>query len=155
MPWHGPKPGKSFFFLLISTIWAELLFILNFHFSLYFFFLIYVSNIFANCACHVREEHSLSLLQIHLIDALISVKFWVLIFPPRVFVLSVCQFFEYSTDNEIRYNTREPAGCAVADPISTFLMVNLCRKPHQPVPEDQKFVLREVRHESLTISSVA
>ncbi|MCI4391996.1 hypothetical protein PGIGA_G00140870 [Pangasianodon gigas] len=53
------------------------------------------------------------------------------------------QFFEYTSDNEIRYNTREPEGCAVADPISTFLSINLCRKPHQPVPEDQKFVLRE------------
>ncbi|XP_053349196.1 polypeptide N-acetylgalactosaminyltransferase 12 [Clarias gariepinus] len=53
------------------------------------------------------------------------------------------QFFEYSSDNEIRYNTREPAGCAVADPISTFLSINQCRKPQQPVPENQKFVFRE------------
>ncbi|KAK2836411.1 hypothetical protein Q7C36_014280 [Tachysurus vachellii] len=53
------------------------------------------------------------------------------------------QFFEHSSYNEIRYNTREPAGCAVADPISTFLSINLCRKPDQPVPEDQKFVFRE------------
>ncbi|XP_072532179.1 polypeptide N-acetylgalactosaminyltransferase 12 [Salminus brasiliensis] len=53
------------------------------------------------------------------------------------------QFFEYSSDKEIRYNTREPAGCAVADPISTFLSINLCRKPRELVPEDQKFVLRE------------
>ncbi|XP_007258916.1 polypeptide N-acetylgalactosaminyltransferase 12 [Astyanax mexicanus] len=53
------------------------------------------------------------------------------------------QFFEYSSDSEIRYNTREPAGCAVADPISTFLSINLCRKPRESVPEDQKFVLRE------------
>ncbi|XP_066530781.1 polypeptide N-acetylgalactosaminyltransferase 12 [Hoplias malabaricus] len=53
------------------------------------------------------------------------------------------QFFEYSADGEIRYNTREPAGCVVADTISTFLTMNLCRKPGEPVPEHQKFVLKE------------
>ncbi|XP_076157882.1 polypeptide N-acetylgalactosaminyltransferase 12 [Alosa pseudoharengus] len=53
------------------------------------------------------------------------------------------QFFEYSTDHEIRYNTREPAGCAVADSVSTFLTVHLCRKPRQPVPQEQQFVFRE------------
>ncbi|XP_036422311.1 polypeptide N-acetylgalactosaminyltransferase 12 [Colossoma macropomum] len=53
------------------------------------------------------------------------------------------QFFEYSSDNEIRYNTREPAGCAAADPVSTFLTIGLCRKPRETVPEDQKFVLKE------------
>ncbi|KAK6327859.1 hypothetical protein J4Q44_G00035050 [Coregonus suidteri] len=54
------------------------------------------------------------------------------------------QFFEYSSESsEIRYNTREPAGCAVGDAVSTYLTVHLCRKPRQPVPEDQKFVLRE------------
>ncbi|XP_010733081.3 polypeptide N-acetylgalactosaminyltransferase 12 [Larimichthys crocea] len=53
------------------------------------------------------------------------------------------QFFEYSTDGEIRYNTREPAGCIMGDNISTYLTVQLCRKRGQPVPADQKFVLRE------------
>ncbi|TSK31452.1 Polypeptide N-acetylgalactosaminyltransferase 12 [Bagarius yarrelli] len=53
------------------------------------------------------------------------------------------QFFEYSSGNEIRYNTREPTGCTVADPISTFLSIKLCQKPHEPVPDNQKFVLRE------------
>uniref|UniRef100_A0A8C7GL18 Polypeptide N-acetylgalactosaminyltransferase n=1 Tax=Oncorhynchus kisutch TaxID=8019 RepID=A0A8C7GL18_ONCKI len=54
------------------------------------------------------------------------------------------QFFEYSNESrEIRYNTREPAGCAVGDAVSNYLTVHLCRKPRQPVPQDQKFVLRE------------
>lgn len=53
------------------------------------------------------------------------------------------QFFEYSTHQEIRYNTRDPAGCVVADPVSTFLTMNLCSKPREAVPEDQKFLFRE------------
>nr|XP_046181389.1 polypeptide N-acetylgalactosaminyltransferase 12-like isoform X2 [Oncorhynchus gorbuscha] len=54
------------------------------------------------------------------------------------------QFFEYSNESrEIRYNTREPAGCAVGDAVSNYLTVHLCRKPRQTVPQDQKFVLRE------------
>ncbi|XP_688194.1 polypeptide N-acetylgalactosaminyltransferase 12 [Danio rerio] len=53
------------------------------------------------------------------------------------------QFFEYSTLQEIRYNTRDPAGCVVADPVSTFLTMNLCSKPREAVPEDQKFLFRE------------
>ncbi|KAG9355432.1 hypothetical protein JZ751_000270 [Albula glossodonta] len=53
------------------------------------------------------------------------------------------QFFEYSTDNEVRYNTREPAGCATVDSGSEYLTMSLCRKPKQAVPEDQKFVLKE------------
>ncbi|XP_051728156.1 polypeptide N-acetylgalactosaminyltransferase 12 [Ctenopharyngodon idella] len=53
------------------------------------------------------------------------------------------QFFEYSTFQEIRYNTRDPACCIVADPISTFLTMHLCSKPREPVPEDQKFIFRE------------
>ncbi|KAJ7991791.1 hypothetical protein DPEC_G00287530 [Dallia pectoralis] len=54
------------------------------------------------------------------------------------------QFFEYSSDrSELRYNTREPPGCAVGDAVSTYLTVHLCKKPQQPVPEDQKFILRE------------
>ncbi|XP_064839072.1 polypeptide N-acetylgalactosaminyltransferase 12-like isoform X1 [Oncorhynchus masou masou] len=55
------------------------------------------------------------------------------------------QFFEYSNESrEIRYNTREPAGCAVGDAVSNYLTVHLCRKPRQTVPQDQEFVLREV-----------
>ncbi|CDQ79608.1 unnamed protein product [Oncorhynchus mykiss] len=54
------------------------------------------------------------------------------------------QFFEYSSKrSEIRYNTRDPAGCAVGDAVSTYLTVHLCKNPRQPVPQDQKFVLRE------------
>lgn len=53
------------------------------------------------------------------------------------------QFFEFSSDGEIRYNTREPAGCMAGDNISTYLTVQLCRKRGQPVPADQKFVLKE------------
>ncbi|XP_048057379.1 polypeptide N-acetylgalactosaminyltransferase 12 [Megalobrama amblycephala] len=53
------------------------------------------------------------------------------------------QFFEYSTLQEIRYNTRDPACCIVADPISTFLTMRHCSKPREPVPEDQKFIFRE------------
>eukprot|EP00064_Thunnus_orientalis_P003501 superscaffoldBa00000287_g3510 len=52
-------------------------------------------------------------------------------------------FFEYSMDGEIRYNTREPAGCVVGDNISTYLTVQPCKKRGQPIPVDQKFVLRE------------
>ncbi|KAL0961906.1 hypothetical protein UPYG_G00333200 [Umbra pygmaea] len=65
-------------------------------------------------------------------------------------ILYVChgmgqnQFFEYSRESgELRYNTREPAGCAVGDVVSSYLTIHLCRKPRQPVPDDQKFVLRE------------
>lgn len=53
------------------------------------------------------------------------------------------QFFEFSSDGEIRYNTREPAGCMAGDNISTYLTVQLCRKRGQPVPADQKFILKE------------
>lgn len=53
------------------------------------------------------------------------------------------QFFEFSSDGEIRYNTREPAGCMAGDNISTYLNVQLCRKRGQPVPADQKFILKE------------
>ncbi|XP_036371455.1 polypeptide N-acetylgalactosaminyltransferase 12 [Megalops cyprinoides] len=53
------------------------------------------------------------------------------------------QFFEHSVENEIRYNTREPAGCAAVDSGAEYLTVQLCRKPKQPVPEDQRFILRE------------
>ncbi|XP_008330208.1 polypeptide N-acetylgalactosaminyltransferase 12 [Cynoglossus semilaevis] len=56
------------------------------------------------------------------------------------------QFFEYSTDGEIRYNTREPAGCVAGDNVSTYLTVQLCRKWGQPVPVDQKFVLKKDGH---------
>lgn len=53
------------------------------------------------------------------------------------------QFFEFSMDGEIRYNTREPAGCMAGDNISTYLTVQLCRKRGQPIPPDQRFILKE------------
>lgn len=53
------------------------------------------------------------------------------------------QFFEFSSDGEIRYNSREPAGCLAGDNISTYLTVQLCRKRGQPLPADQKFILKE------------
>lgn len=48
-------------------------------------------------------------------------------------------------EGELRYNTRSPAGCIVGDAISTYLTVQLCAGRGKPVPEDQKFVFREVR----------
>ncbi|XP_034455608.1 polypeptide N-acetylgalactosaminyltransferase 12 [Hippoglossus hippoglossus] len=53
------------------------------------------------------------------------------------------QFFEMSEAGEIRYNTREPVGCVQGDNISTYLTLQPCRKRGQPLPVDQKFVLRE------------
>ncbi|XP_066571854.1 polypeptide N-acetylgalactosaminyltransferase 12 [Amia ocellicauda] len=53
------------------------------------------------------------------------------------------QFFEYSSDLQIRYNTREPAGCAAVEYGTEYLTMHLCSKPGQAVPDDQKFVLRE------------
>lgn len=50
-----------------------------------------------------------------------------------------------STEGELRYNARIPVGCVAGDNISTYLMLQHCRKRGQPVPVDQKFVLREVR----------
>ncbi|XP_041105031.1 polypeptide N-acetylgalactosaminyltransferase 12-like [Polyodon spathula] len=53
------------------------------------------------------------------------------------------QFFEYSTYNEIRYNTREPAGCVAVDSGTDYLTMQLCKTTQQAVPEDQKFIFRE------------
>ncbi|XP_005797463.1 polypeptide N-acetylgalactosaminyltransferase 12 [Xiphophorus maculatus] len=53
------------------------------------------------------------------------------------------QFFEYSVNGEICYNTRDPAGCVVPDSISTYLTVLRCEKRGQPVPMDQKFIFRK------------
>lgn len=63
-------------------------------------------------------------------------KIYIYVFAP--------QFFEYSVDGEICYNTRDPAGCVVGDNVSTYLTVQLCKKRGQPVPVDQKFVFRKV-----------
>eukprot|EP00062_Callorhinchus_milii_P019508 gi/632974161/ref/XP_007903518.1/ PREDICTED: polypeptide N-acetylgalactosaminyltransferase 12-like [Callorhinchus milii] len=53
------------------------------------------------------------------------------------------QFFEFSSQNEIRYNTRQPEACAAVDVGTDFLTMYLCRKDNQPVPENQKFIFKE------------
>uniref|UniRef100_H3ATT4 Polypeptide N-acetylgalactosaminyltransferase n=1 Tax=Latimeria chalumnae TaxID=7897 RepID=H3ATT4_LATCH len=53
------------------------------------------------------------------------------------------QFFEYSSFKEIRYNTRQPEGCAAVEAGTDYLIVHLCRSNHQSVPENQKFVFKE------------
>ncbi|XP_070403757.1 polypeptide N-acetylgalactosaminyltransferase 12 isoform X2 [Nothobranchius furzeri] len=53
------------------------------------------------------------------------------------------QFFEHTSDGEISYNTRAPAGCIVGDNVSTYLTVQLCKKRGQPVPLDQKFIFQK------------
>ncbi|XP_028317434.1 polypeptide N-acetylgalactosaminyltransferase 12 [Gouania willdenowi] len=53
------------------------------------------------------------------------------------------QFFEFSADGEISYNTRQPAGCVAGDSISTYLTVQECKKRGDPVPADQRFILRK------------
>ncbi|XP_067866125.1 polypeptide N-acetylgalactosaminyltransferase 12 [Heterodontus francisci] len=53
------------------------------------------------------------------------------------------QFFEFSLQNEIRYNTRQPEACAAADAGSDYLTMYLCRENNWPVPENQKFIFKE------------
>ncbi|KAM4687976.1 polypeptide N-acetylgalactosaminyltransferase 12-like [Discoglossus pictus] len=53
------------------------------------------------------------------------------------------QFFEYTSHNEIRYNTRQPEACATVDPDSDHLTIYLCRENWQTVPENQKFIFKE------------
>ncbi|XP_075068936.1 polypeptide N-acetylgalactosaminyltransferase 12 [Mixophyes fleayi] len=53
------------------------------------------------------------------------------------------QFFEYTSYKEIRYNTRQPEGCAAIDQDSDHLTMFLCRDNGQNVPENQKFIFRE------------
>lgn len=62
------------------------------------------------------------------------------------------QFFEMSTEGELRYNARIPVGCVAGDNISTYLTVQHCRERGRPVPVDQKFVLREVSHTFFRLS---
>uniref|UniRef100_A0ACB8EBI4 Polypeptide N-acetylgalactosaminyltransferase 12 n=2 Tax=Sphaerodactylus townsendi TaxID=933632 RepID=A0ACB8EBI4_9SAUR len=56
------------------------------------------------------------------------------------------QFFEYTSHNEIRYNTRHPEACAAIDPGTNYLRMYLCENNIQNVPENQKFVLQEDGH---------
>ncbi|KAM5157795.1 polypeptide N-acetylgalactosaminyltransferase 12 [Mantella aurantiaca] len=53
------------------------------------------------------------------------------------------QFFEYTSYNEIRYNTRLPEGCAAVDQDSDHLTMYLCRENGHEVPQNQKFIFRE------------
>ncbi|XP_049752095.1 polypeptide N-acetylgalactosaminyltransferase 12 [Elephas maximus indicus] len=50
------------------------------------------------------------------------------------------QFFEYTSQNEIRYNTRQPEGCVSAPAESDILFMELCK---ETAPENQKFIFRE------------
>lgn len=53
------------------------------------------------------------------------------------------QFFEYTSHNEIRYNTRQPEACAAVDSGTDYLTMYLCQDNIQNIPENQKFVFRE------------
>uniref|UniRef100_A0A8C3F089 Polypeptide N-acetylgalactosaminyltransferase n=1 Tax=Chrysemys picta bellii TaxID=8478 RepID=A0A8C3F089_CHRPI len=53
------------------------------------------------------------------------------------------QFFEYTSHNEIRYNTRQPEACAAVDSGTDYLTMYLCQDNVQNIPENQKFVFRE------------
>nr|XP_005483044.3 polypeptide N-acetylgalactosaminyltransferase 12 [Zonotrichia albicollis] len=53
------------------------------------------------------------------------------------------QFFEYTSHNEIRYNTRQPEVCAAVDSGTDYLTMYLCQENAHSVPENQKFIFRE------------
>ncbi|XP_068860329.1 polypeptide N-acetylgalactosaminyltransferase 12 isoform X2 [Aphelocoma coerulescens] len=53
------------------------------------------------------------------------------------------QFFEYTSHNEIRYNTRQPEVCAAVDSGTDYLTMYLCQENVHSVPENQKFLFRE------------
>ncbi|TKC34806.1 hypothetical protein EI555_017268, partial [Monodon monoceros] len=50
------------------------------------------------------------------------------------------QFFEYTSQNEIRYNTHQPEGCVAVEAGMDVLIMHLCEGA---TPEDQKFILQE------------
>uniref|UniRef100_A0A8C9D3M5 Polypeptide N-acetylgalactosaminyltransferase n=1 Tax=Panthera leo TaxID=9689 RepID=A0A8C9D3M5_PANLE len=50
------------------------------------------------------------------------------------------QFFEYTSRNEIRYNTHQPEACIAVDAGMDILIMQLCQ---ETAPENQKFILRE------------
>ncbi|XP_060055089.1 polypeptide N-acetylgalactosaminyltransferase 12 [Erinaceus europaeus] len=50
------------------------------------------------------------------------------------------QFFEYTSQNEIRYNTRQPEGCVAVETGVDALTMQLCQ---ETTPENQKFILQE------------
>ncbi|XP_012878805.1 PREDICTED: polypeptide N-acetylgalactosaminyltransferase 12 [Dipodomys ordii] len=50
------------------------------------------------------------------------------------------QFFEYTSQKEIRYNTRQPEGCIAVEVGTDVLIMQLCK---ETVPENQKFILED------------
>ncbi|KAK2502887.1 hypothetical protein MC885_021295 [Smutsia gigantea] len=50
------------------------------------------------------------------------------------------QFFEYTSQNEIRYNTHQPEACIAVDTGMDMLIMDLCK---ETTPENQKFILQE------------
>lgn len=50
------------------------------------------------------------------------------------------QFFEYTSQNEIRYNTHQPEACIAVDAGMDMLIMDLCK---EIAPENQKFMLQE------------
>ncbi|XP_006887029.1 PREDICTED: polypeptide N-acetylgalactosaminyltransferase 12 [Elephantulus edwardii] len=50
------------------------------------------------------------------------------------------QFFEYTSQNEIRYNTQQPESCVSVATGSDSLLMELCK---DTPPEEQKFILQE------------
>uniref|UniRef100_A0A5F8AHE7 Polypeptide N-acetylgalactosaminyltransferase n=1 Tax=Macaca mulatta TaxID=9544 RepID=A0A5F8AHE7_MACMU len=61
-------------------------------------------------------------------------------------ILYVChgmghnQFFEYTSQKEIRYNTHQPEGCIAVEAGMDILIMHLCE---ETAPENQKFILQE------------
>ncbi|XP_008635764.1 PREDICTED: polypeptide N-acetylgalactosaminyltransferase 12 [Corvus brachyrhynchos] len=53
------------------------------------------------------------------------------------------QFFEYTSHNEIRYNTRQPEVCAAVDSGTDYLTMYLCQENVHSIPENQKFLFRK------------
>ncbi|XP_064235696.1 polypeptide N-acetylgalactosaminyltransferase 12 isoform X2 [Aotus nancymaae] len=50
------------------------------------------------------------------------------------------QFFEYTSQKEIRYNTHQPEGCIAVEAGMDILTMHLCK---ETAPENQKFILQE------------
>ncbi|XP_050012061.1 polypeptide N-acetylgalactosaminyltransferase 12 isoform X1 [Alexandromys fortis] len=50
------------------------------------------------------------------------------------------QFFEYTSQKEIRYNTRQPEACVAVEEGKDTLVMHLCK---DTVPENQEFILHE------------
>lgn len=50
------------------------------------------------------------------------------------------QFFEYTSQKEIRYNTRQPEACVAVEEGKNTLVMHLCK---DTVPENQEFILHE------------